>query len=354
MTTTLWTSASHVLSAYLVGFTSAYFLIMGYQILCLWPNRGERLSKLLGCFFIYFSFAYGKDVLLSVPGMYRATILDAVELLDGWAAVWFACFVFEIARPGWVTLRHVLWLVAPHACLTALCCIWHSEAMMMVWEVYLGIYGLAVLFVGYRRARTYMDYVKANYSNIDNKDISWVGYVYLMMFLTQLLWLLASVTAHALADCLYYALSVVFWQVVVVRCRRLRPVQLEALPPKAAASERTYPFAEALEAAMRQERLYLNPDLSLSDLATRLGTNRTYLSQYFATVEGATFYDYVNRLRVRHATRLIAENAGRYTLDHIAGQSGFNSLSTFRRAFRKFMGVNPGTYRPTDNGTAEE
>jgi len=34
-----------------------------------------------------------------------------------------------------------------------------------------------------------------------------------------------------------------------------------------------------------------------------------------------------------------------YTLDYIAAQSGFNSLSTFRRAFRKHMGMNPGSYR---------
>lgn len=336
----------HVISAYLSGFTTAYFLITGCHILFLWCNRGERISRLLGCFFVYMAASYGKDVLLAMPSMYNQGTLDVVEVIDGWSAIWFACFVFELAKPGWVTLRSVVAITLPHALMTALCVLFYSPEMMVAWEFYLGSYGLAVLFVGYRRACVYIRYVKANYSNIDEIDISWVSWVYMMMFLTQLVWLLASIAGSELTDSVYYVMSVVFWQVVVVRCRRLRPVHaVRENTERGRAVKRSFPFADALERAMAEERLYLDPNLSLGDLTSRLGTNRTYLSNYFTDVRHVSFYDYVNKMRVEHAAELMGESAQRYTLDYIASQSGFNSVSTFRRAFRKFMGVNPGNYR---------
>ena len=43
-----------------------------------------------------------------------------------------------------------------------------------------------------------------------------------------------------------------------------------------------------------EEKLYLNPQLKLSDVARQVGTNRTYLSRFFNQEKQMTFYDYVN------------------------------------------------------------
>ena len=74
-----------------------------------------------------------------------------------------------------------------------------------------------------------------------------------------------------------------------------------------------------------EEKLYLNPQLKLSDVARQVGTNRTYLSRFFNQEKQMTFFDYVNNLRVEHAVDLLQKSNLR--LNVIAEQSGFNSIS---------------------------
>lgn len=90
-------------------------------------------------------------------------------------------------------------------------------------------------------------------------------------------------------------------------------------------------FAERMYLLFEKEHVYLNPRLRLSELAMLLGTNRTYLSQYFNQNCESTFYDFVNDYRIHHAKLLLHSTDD--TLETIAMNSGFNSLSTFRRAF---------------------
>ncbi len=54
---------------------------------------------------------------------------------------------------------------------------------------------------------------------------------------------------------------------------------------------------------MSKEQVFLNPKLTLSDLALRVGTNRTYLSNYINQVLHQTFFDYINSLRLTYACR---------------------------------------------------
>lgn len=105
-------------------------------------------------------------------------------------------------------------------------------------------------------------------------------------------------------------------------------------------------FAERMYLLFEKERVYLNPRLRLSELATLLGTNRTYLSQYFNQNCESTFYDFVNDYRIHHAKLLLHSTDD--TLETIAMNSGFNSLSTFRRAFVQREGMSPIEFRASN------
>ena len=88
------------------------------------------------------------------------------------------------------------------------------------------------------------------------------------------------------------------------------------------------------------KQLYLQHDLTLQQLATTIGTNRTYLSNYFAQ-QGFTYNTYINRLRIDHFIRLYRKNInvpGQVTATLLAQQSGFRSYSTFSTAFKEFNG----------------
>lgn len=105
-------------------------------------------------------------------------------------------------------------------------------------------------------------------------------------------------------------------------------------------------FAERMYLLFEKEHVYLNPRLRLSELAMFLGTNRTYLSQYFNQNCESTFYDFVNDYRIHHAKLLLHSTDD--TLETIAMNSGFNSLSTFRRAFVQREGMSPIEFRASN------
>ena len=89
------------------------------------------------------------------------------------------------------------------------------------------------------------------------------------------------------------------------------------------------------------KRLYLQHDLTLQQLAAAIGTNRTYLSNYF-TQQGITYNTYINRLRVDHFKRLYRKSIdsnSEATASQLAHDSGFRSYSTFAAAFKLFNGM---------------
>ncbi len=104
-----------------------------------------------------------------------------------------------------------------------------------------------------------------------------------------------------------------------------------------------YHFADSMERIFSEKELYLDPTLNINELAHQLGTNRTYISNYLNRQLHTTFYEYVNQWRIRRAKDLLEHTS--LTLDQIAGKSGFNSQSSFRRYFTAATGTTPSTYR---------
>ena len=88
-----------------------------------------------------------------------------------------------------------------------------------------------------------------------------------------------------------------------------------------------------------EKQLYLQYDISLSQLATSIGINRSYLSKHFA-LQGITYNSYINGLRIQHFINLYHEAAATHqpvSAQQLAYQSGFRNYNTFNAAFKKIM-----------------
>jgi AraC-like DNA-binding protein len=93
---------------------------------------------------------------------------------------------------------------------------------------------------------------------------------------------------------------------------------------------------QKLQTLMEKEKLYLEAELTLSDLAKNLDIHPNYLSQIINEIEGVNFYDYINRLRVEEFKRLVVlPESQKFTLLAVAYECGFNSKSAFNRVFKK-------------------
>ncbi|MBK8111923.1 MAG: helix-turn-helix transcriptional regulator [Saprospiraceae bacterium] len=91
-----------------------------------------------------------------------------------------------------------------------------------------------------------------------------------------------------------------------------------------------------------QDKIFLDPNLSLGDLALRLKTNTSVLSAAINQSFYKNFNDFVNQYRIDEFLRNIKDPQNSHlTLLAVALDSGFNSKSTFNRAFKKMMGTSP-------------
>ncbi len=91
-----------------------------------------------------------------------------------------------------------------------------------------------------------------------------------------------------------------------------------------------------------EQKLFLDPFLSLESLARSSQLSSGYLSTLINTFGDDHFSDYINRLRVEQAMKMIKDkDFSDYTIVSIGLESGFNSKSTFYKAFKKFTQMTP-------------
>jgi AraC-like DNA-binding protein len=101
-------------------------------------------------------------------------------------------------------------------------------------------------------------------------------------------------------------------------------------------------WASKLTHHMQTARPYLNPELTLGELANQLRTNTSLLSRVINTCFGQNFNDYINTYRIAEAERKLQDPLYQhYTLLAVALESGFNSKSTFNRVFKKLKSATP-------------
>ena len=115
-----------------------------------------------------------------------------------------------------------------------------------------------------------------------------------------------------------------------------------------ATTEETDALMYKISTTLREQQLFTNPHLTIQDLATAVGSNRTYVSNCINRCTGFSFSQYVARYRVEHAQTILCSS--NYTSDHEAvadaiALSGFSSDQTFYRVFKDLTGLTPLQYR---------
>ncbi|PKP13326.1 MAG: AraC family transcriptional regulator [Bacteroidetes bacterium HGW-Bacteroidetes-3] len=105
-------------------------------------------------------------------------------------------------------------------------------------------------------------------------------------------------------------------------------------------------YVEKLNHFMVAEKPYLNPNLTLHELASELEISAHYLSQIINEKFNLNFFDYINQYRVEEVKIKISNpKFENYSLLGIAFDSGFNSKSAFNRIFKKFTNQTPSQYK---------
>jgi len=111
-------------------------------------------------------------------------------------------------------------------------------------------------------------------------------------------------------------------------------------------SEQSSLIALKLKEFMEKEKPFLEPELTLQELASRVEIHPRYVSQVINERFNKNFFEFVNYYRVEEAkSQLIADSGLEKTILEILYECGFNSKSVFNTFFKKSTGLTPSQYR---------
>jgi AraC-like DNA-binding protein len=97
---------------------------------------------------------------------------------------------------------------------------------------------------------------------------------------------------------------------------------------------------------MENEKPYLNPTLTVFELAKKINTNDKYLSRHINRTHKKNFIHFINEFRIEEAKhKLLSAEYAQYKIEAISEMVGFNSKSAFNNAFKKLTNHTPTEFR---------
>lgn len=129
----------------------------------------------------------------------------------------------------------------------------------------------------------------------------------------------------------------------IMRRRKATPAPQDT-PTKETPDGSTDELMDRISGLMEKERLYLNPELKVGDVADALGVSRNAVSVCINSHQGCSFSQYVNDYRLQHAKRLLSETPD-MKVSAVGMESGFANERSFFRAFKSATGMTPKEWK---------
>lgn len=360
----LWTALP------LMIFFGAYFLLARTPDKAIFDNY-LRSRRIMGCALLLLAANYAVHLFIEV----RLHDTDAAILMN--LSTYFLCYwLFSSALTTlldrfYVTRRRMATHLAQWLLFTLAAGIilkWLPEGTtqkiglfaMAAWLVCYGLTLARRLIKAYRRAVRLFD---DTLSDDIAAYIRWLSiFTYwavifgvgcgLLTFLPDryiFLWVFSSIPFYVYLFCSYMNYLLFYEQVE-------RALEADTLTEPAATDDTPEPAA-AMPTSIRADiaaRLeewiaadkYTRPGLTITDVANDLLTNRTYLSSYINTTYDTTFREWITRLRIEYAKRLLL-GSPELTVQDVSERSGFQSTSHFIRIFKERTACPPAKWRKT-------
>ena len=293
--------------------------------------------------YLYFrdnQLVYGTDY---SPGHVMGEVLDCVSLLITLAGTLLA-MLQDRRRPVWpVAVASI-----PIAVLGVLQMAFPTRQFLVPALVYSLVAYVAFTVYMVFAIRQYGRWLLDNYADLEHKEV-WlslallIGLMVLLMSFEYTDNYMMSTIAHLIG---FPLAGLLLWRVETLPQLDETAEYEDDILPEAETISEPLPVSDALSHIGRllgkhceDTQLYLQPDLTLTQLSAAVGVNHYYLSQYFAS-QDTSYYAYIHDLRVRHFIARYRELAAAHkpiVAQQLAQESGYHSYSTFSTAFKQRM-----------------
>ena len=252
-------------------------------------------------------------------------------------------------------------MFAPIAVGNAFNFITRSYAFLPIVYVYFLLMSIGLIIYMVRALRQYGRWLRDNYADLEHKEV-WQSFVVLAIILLMFV-VYALTNENQIFIYVMLVITAVFICYLLWRVETISDLSILIQSDTAIAvddeadlnvpDERGRGISPGVKLSLSQNigpllkqyceepQLYLQYDISLSQLATSIGINRSYLSKHFA-MQGLTYNAYINGLRIQHFIKLYHESVATHLpimVQQLALQSGFRSYSTFNAVFKQSMGT---------------
>ena len=222
-------------------------------------------------------------------------------------------------------------------------------------------YAIALLII----LKKYRIEIKNVYSTIEHINLSWLTFVVLGLTGWKTFRLLNYILWLALTDysgwILYIVAEVAFLTFISIMFLKglKQPVIFSGTNKNQSRQkyEKTLladavkeDYKDKLIRHIKSQKPYLEPSLSLDELAEKVSIPPHHLSQILNTCFNKNFFDFINSYRIKESEILLSEqDSYRKTILEILYETGFNSKSVFNTAFKKHTGMTPTQFRNLQN-----
>ncbi len=206
-----------------------------------------------------------------------------------------------------------------------------------------------------------------NLGDIEHFDLRWSALLVIFVYLVQLFYELECILlpgwdfqniskSMLISDILWCGVTVFYTSLIYSKTTRQKNFSVQAQDKQDLDESDQQPQSPDnyykvlantdVDLKIKEKKYYLDTTLTLQKLATQLGTNRQYLSNYINREKQKTFYEYINDFRLEEAKSLLDgyDEQNPQSMESIASLSGFNSYSTFLRSFVKKYDISPSKY----------
>ncbi|WP_318343286.1 helix-turn-helix domain-containing protein [Flagellimonas baculiformis] len=154
---------------------------------------------------------------------------------------------------------------------------------------------------------------------------------------------IAGLIPFYIGGALFFTLLVYMFSFLLLRNHTF---SLEKYPASHIDTSLSKNLLDSIVSLFETEEIYLNPKLSLGDVARSLETSPRILSQVVNEGKGMNFSEFVNSYRIEKAKKLLVSSVGKEEkIVSIAYDSGFGNVTSFNLAFKSFTNLTPSQYK---------
>lgn len=234
--------------------------------------------------------------------------------------------------------------------------VWQSNILSNINYICLLFLFPCYIFIIFRYMRRIKRYIRDNFSDSDLLHKLWIPRFILLfsiLFILSLITYFFYPKVFAFANqilniivvyyLLYSELSFAFY----TRYHKVKDTEVIRSKSKSSASiekeidvEQLRKYAQEIEDYLASSEAYINPNLSLNELANTMGISSKNLSKAINTILNRNFFNLINSYRIEKSKYLlVSKKEMGLTLDTIAEKCGFNSRFTLNAAFKKETGL---------------